>query len=56
MLEKANDVLQEILAENIGESTELEKADWKEMLQNKCIVMQYDFMISMDDYLEACAA
>lgn len=31
MLEKANDVLQEILAENIGESTELEKADWKEM-------------------------
>ncbi|WP_278873017.1 hypothetical protein [Anaerotignum lactatifermentans] len=52
MLEKANDVLQEILAENIGESTELEKADWKEMLQNKCIVMQYDFMINMDDYLE----
>lgn len=51
MLEKANDVLQEILAENIGESTELEKADWKEMLQNKCIVMQYDFMINMDDYL-----
>ena len=40
MLEKANDVLQEILAENIGESTELEKADWKEMLQNTCIVMQ----------------
>lgn len=22
------------------------------MLQNKCIVMQYDFMINMDDYLE----
>ena len=52
MLEKANDVLQEILAENIGESTELEKADWKEMLQNKCIVMQYDFMIASEEYLE----
>lgn len=50
-LQQANDVLREILVENIGDSTELMEADWKEMFQNRCIVMQYDFMITMEEYL-----
>ena len=50
-LQQANDVLREILVENIGDGTELMEADWKEMFQNRCIVMQYDFMITMEEYL-----
>ena len=50
-LQVANTVLQEILAENIGEDTQVMQADWKEILQNRCIVMQYDFMILSEEYL-----
>lgn len=50
-LEAANQVLQEILSENIGKSTALIEADWQTMLQKSCMVVQYDFMIPMDDYL-----
>lgn len=50
-LQQANDVLREILVENIGGSTELIDVDWKEIFQNRCIVMQYDFMITMEEYL-----
>ncbi len=51
-LQQANDVLREILVENIGGgSPELMHVDWKAILQNRCIIMQYDFMITMEEYL-----
>lgn len=51
MLEAANRVLGEILSRN---QTIPQKgvADWKEILSNRCIVMQYDFMIASEEYLE----
>ncbi|MBQ3568935.1 MAG: hypothetical protein IJA25_08385 [Anaerotignum sp.] len=50
MLEAANRALGEILNQN---KTAPEKgvADWKEILSNRCIVMQYDFMIASEEYL-----
>lgn len=51
MLEAANNALGEIIS---GNETAPEKgtADWKEILQSRCIVMQYDFMIASEEYLE----
>ena len=51
MLETANGVLREILAQNSGGS-EKKTADWREILEDRCIVMQYDFMIASEEYLE----
>ena len=50
MLEVANRALGEILSQN---QTPPQKsvADWKEILSNRCIVMQYDFMIASEEYL-----
>lgn len=50
LLQQANGVLNEILTEK-DTQTEFVKADWKEILENRCIVMQYDFMVSSDEYL-----
>lgn len=50
-LEVADAVLQEIWSENIGKNIEMLEADWKSMLQNRCIVLDYGFLISMDEYL-----
>lgn len=50
-LEIADAVLQEIWSENIGKNIEMLDADWKSMLQNRCIVLDYGFLISMDEYL-----
>ncbi len=51
MLEKANRVLGEILSQN-DDMPQKTTADWKEILQERCIVMQYDFMIASEEYLE----
>ena len=51
MLEVANNALGEILSRN---QTQPRKgvAEWKEILSSRCIVMQYDFMIAAEEYLE----
>ncbi|MBR5122124.1 MAG: hypothetical protein IKU91_01055 [Anaerotignum sp.] len=51
LLGVANRALGEILSQN---KTVPQKgvADWKEILSNRCIVMQYDFMIASEEYLE----
>ena len=50
-LEAANNALGEILSR---EQTSPHKgvAEWKEILSKRCIVMQYDFMIAAEEYLE----
>lgn len=50
LLVEANDVLNEILSEREVEVAYL-TADWKTMLKDRCMVLQYDFMIAADDYL-----
>ncbi|MDD3393901.1 MAG: hypothetical protein EOM28_00620 [Clostridia bacterium] len=50
LLQEANGVLNEILADK-DTQTEFVTANWKEILGNRCIVMQYDFMVSSDEYL-----
>ena len=51
MLEAANRVLGEILSQS-QTAPQKSVADWKEILSNRCIVMQYDFMIASEEYLE----
>ena len=51
MLETANRALGEILSKNQG-VPQKSVAEWKEILSNRCIVMQYDFMIASEEYLE----
>ncbi len=50
MLDMANRALGEILSqkETVPQKS---TADWKEILANRCIVMQYDFMIASEEYL-----
>ena len=51
MLDTANKALGEILSKK-NLSPEKMTADWKTMLSSRCIVMQYDFMIASEEYLE----
>ena len=51
MLERANRALGEVLSQN-DSLPQKGTADWKEILQERCIVMQYDFMIASEEYLE----
>ena len=51
MLETANRALSEILSKN-GTAPQKGVAEWKEILSRPCIVMQYDFMIASEEYLE----
>ncbi|WP_312043228.1 hypothetical protein, partial [Anaerotignum sp.] len=50
LLQEANGVLNEILSDRKNK-VEFVTADWKEILGGRCIVMQYDFMVSADEYL-----
>ncbi|KXL51819.1 hypothetical protein CLNEO_27910 [Anaerotignum neopropionicum] len=50
LLQEANGVLNEILSEKDNQVDFL-TADWKEILGKRCMVMQYDFMVSADEYL-----
>lgn len=50
MLDLANRALGEILSQK-EIVPQKEKADWKEILSARCIVMQYDFMIASEEYL-----
>lgn len=50
MLDMANRALGEILSKK-GAVPQKMTADWKEILANRCIVMQYDFMIASEEYL-----
>lgn len=50
LLNEANGVLNEILSAKDNQA-EFVTADWKEILAKRCIVMQYDFMVSADEYL-----
>lgn len=50
LLQEANVVLNEILSDK-NVQVEYVTADWKEILGEHCIVMQYDFMVSSDEYL-----
>lgn len=52
MLEAANRALEEILSPN-DSLPEKTTADWKEILEDRCIVMQYDFMIAGEEYLNS---
>ena len=51
MLSVANKALGEVLSQN-HTVPQKEMADWKEILSSRCIVMQYDFMIASEEYLE----
>ena len=51
LLETANKALGEILSQS-GASPQKTTADWKKILAARCIVMQYDFMIASEEYLE----
>ena len=51
VLEMANNALGEILSRNQA-APRKGVADWKEILSGPCIVMQYDFMIASEEYLE----
>ena len=51
LLEVANRALGEILSQN-QTAPQKNVADWKEILSSRCIVMQYDFMIASEEYLE----
>lgn len=50
MLDMANRALGEILSQK-ETAPQKSTADWKEILANRCIVMQYDFMIASEEYL-----
>ena len=50
LLQEANAVLNEILSDRENK-VQFVDADWKEILGSRCIVMQYDFMVSSDEYL-----
>ncbi|WP_313526560.1 hypothetical protein [Anaerotignum sp.] len=50
LLKEANGVLNEILSDKENQ-VEFVTADWKEILGKRCIVMQYDFMVSSSEYL-----
>lgn len=50
MLDMANRALGEILSQK-ETLPQKSTADWKEILANRCIVMQYDFMIASEEYL-----
>ena len=50
MLDLANRALGEILSQK-ETLPQKSTADWKEILANRCIVMQYDFMIASEEYL-----
>ena len=52
LLTIANDTMGEILSGNSGEAVTGE-ADWKEILQSRCLVLQYDFLLSTEEYLES---
>lgn len=51
ILNAANQALGEILNKS-KDAPEKMAADWKEILANRCIVMQYDFMVASEEYLE----
>ena len=51
LLETANKALGEILSQS-GAFPQKTTADWKKILAARCIVMQYDFMIASEEYLE----
>lgn len=51
LLDTANKALGEILSQN-GAVPKKTTADWKSILAARCIVMQYDFMIASEEYLE----
>ena len=51
MLDMANQALGEILSQN-QMTPQKGVAEWKEILSKRCIVMQYDFMIASEEYLE----
>ena len=51
LLNTANKALGEILSQN-GGTPKKTTADWKSILAARCIVMQYDFMIASEEYLE----
>ncbi|MDO4531486.1 MAG: hypothetical protein Q4C06_05850 [Bacillota bacterium] len=55
MLETANRALGEILSQKQGDHQK-SVADWKEILSGRCIVMQYDFMIASEEYMENYSA
>ncbi|MFV0314881.1 MAG: hypothetical protein ACK5I7_07215, partial [Anaerotignum sp.] len=50
LLQEASGVLNEILLENETQVAFI-TADWKEILSKRCIVLQYDFMVSGEEYL-----
>lgn len=50
MLNMANRALGEILSQK-ETAPQKSTADWKEILADRCIVMQYDFMIASEEYL-----
>ncbi len=50
LLQEANDVLNEVLSDN-EKQMDVVTADWKGILGERCVVMQYDFMVSTDEYL-----
>lgn len=50
LLQEANGILNEILSDKDNQ-VEFITADWKEILGKRCIVLQYDFMVSADEYL-----
>ena len=50
MPDMANRALGEILSQK-ETLPQKSTADWKEILANRCIVMQYDFMIASEEYL-----
>ena len=51
LLDVANKALGEVLSKK-RETPQKGTADWKEILADRCIVMQYDFMIASEEYLE----
>lgn len=51
LLETANRALGEIISQNDNIPAK-STADWKEILKDRCIVMQYDFMIASEEYLD----
>lgn len=54
VVEIANEALGEILQQNHTMPPK-STADWKEILQERCLVMQYDFMVASEEYLQSYA-
>lgn len=54
VVEIANEALGEILRQN-DTMPPKSTADWKKILQERCLVMQYDFMVASEEYLESYA-